>query len=224
MRSPGPPPWEDADLRTGSAGAALVLLGPASCRRARQRRHRTPADIGCAAVRRFDRFRVLLGPRRDGGLGFRGHQRPTRPLPRQGRPSQLRSGQPDRPRERATDRAAGVHHHLHRDVHALRLPGFTLDGPESNGTTPYPPIRHQATPTLVTLRRRRAPTPPSRSSPVPTCATQGPHGCRHGCEPSCPTVGSTPLSVAWAGGSVDNGQGGSTHPGTSVGVLRPGAS
>lgn len=101
-------------------------------------------------------------------------------------------------------------------------PGLTLVGPLSNGSTSYTPDRQDATAALVTLG-------PESSAHVTFTYLPGPDVCDSGVAwvptkvLAIPPGGTTPLHVTWTGGSVDNCQGGATHPGTYVGIVAPGA-
>src|SRR5205085_464323 len=91
-------------------------------------------------------------------------------------------------------------------------PGFTLLGPPSNGSASYSPARQVGTPMVVTL-------PPGSMAHATFTFLRGPDVCNQGI-PWIPTEVLTippdetsPLRVAWTNGSVDNCQGGATHPG-----------
>lgn len=98
------------------------------------------------------------------------------------------------------------------------FPGFELVGPLSNGTTTYEPVHQVTGYSIVTLV-------PGASAHADLWALPGPDTCDAGQAwvPASASVtlpgGSRPISVAWPGGSVDNCQGGATHPGTYVGPV-----
>lgn len=101
-------------------------------------------------------------------------------------------------------------------------PSFTLVGPLSNGSTSYSPGRQDATPTLVTLK-------PGSSAHATFTYLPGPDVCDSGTAwvpteaLATPPDGASSLHVKWADGSVDNCQGGATHPGTYIGIIAPGS-
>ena len=102
------------------------------------------------------------------------------------------------------------------------FPGFELVGPVSDGSTTYDPVRQQVSYQTVTV-------PPGGAAHADFFALPGPDSCDSGRAwvPTSVTVtvpGETSSSsVAWPGGSVDNCQGGATHPGTYIGPVQAGA-
>lgn len=102
------------------------------------------------------------------------------------------------------------------------FPGFELVGPRSNGTTTYDPIRQTIGYRTVTLA------PAGAAHSVFTALT-GPDSCDNGraWQPTTVTVilpgGTHRTTLRWPGGTVDNCQGGATHPGTYIGPVEPGA-
>lgn len=101
-------------------------------------------------------------------------------------------------------------------------PGFELVGPVSNGSTTYDPARQQVAYHAVTL-------PAGGTAHANFTALPGPGSCDGGRAwvPTSVTVtlpdNTTSFSVTWPGGSVDNCQGGATHPGTYIGPLEAGS-
>ena len=102
------------------------------------------------------------------------------------------------------------------------FPGFELVGPVSDGSTTYDPVRQQVSYQTVTV-------PAGGAAHADFFALPGPDSCDAGRAwvPTSVTVtvpGETSSSsVAWPGGSVDNCQGGATHPGTYIGPVQAGA-
>jgi hypothetical protein len=105
---------------------------------------------------------------------------------------------------------------------ATGFPGFELVGPRSNGSTTYDPPRQAVSSQAVTV-------PAGGAAHANFYALPGPDSCDAGRAwvPTSVTVTlpdtTTSFSVAWPGGSVDNCQGGATHPGTYVGPVEAGA-
>lgn len=103
------------------------------------------------------------------------------------------------------------------------FPGVELVGPVSNGSTTYDPVRQQVSYRPVTV-------PAGASAHAALYALPGPDSCDAGTAwvPTGVRVtlpGATDsFPVTWPGGSVDNCQGGATHPGTFVGPVESGAS
>ncbi|MGH9044529.1 MAG: DUF4232 domain-containing protein [Acidimicrobiales bacterium] len=101
------------------------------------------------------------------------------------------------------------------------FPDFELVGPLSNGSDNYDPARQQVTYAPVTLV-------PGESAHANFFVLPGPDLCDGGqaWEPTEAIVtlpGATnPIDVGWPGGSVDNCQGGATHPGTFIGPIEAG--
>ena len=101
------------------------------------------------------------------------------------------------------------------------FPGFELVGPMSDGSTTYDPVRQQVSYQAVTV-------PGGGTAHADFFALPGPDSCDAG-QAWVPTSVSvtlpdttTSFSVAWPGGSVDNCQGGATHPGPYVGPVEAG--
>ena len=102
------------------------------------------------------------------------------------------------------------------------FPGFELVGPMSDGSTTYDPVRQQVAYQAVTV-------PAGGEAHADFFALPGPGSCDGG-QAWVPTSvavtlpgASTSFRVAWPGGSVDNCQGGATHPGTFIGPVKDGA-
>lgn len=102
------------------------------------------------------------------------------------------------------------------------FPGLELVGPMSDGSTTYDPARQQMSYRAVTV-------PAGGSAHASLYALPGPDSCDDG-QAWVPTSVRVTLpdatdsfSVTWPRGSVDNCQGGATHPGTYVGPVQAGA-
>lgn len=102
------------------------------------------------------------------------------------------------------------------------FPGFELVGPLSNGSTTYDPVRQSTTYSRVVLA-------PGATAHAAFTVLPGPDICDQGTAwvPTSVTVilpdATTPTSVPWPGGSVDDCQGGATHPGTYIGPFTAGS-
>lgn len=101
-------------------------------------------------------------------------------------------------------------------------PGFELVGPLSNGSTTYDPVRQSTAYAPVVLA-------PDATAHAAFTALPGPDICDQGTAwvPTSVTVilpdATTPTSVPWPGGSVDDCQGGASHPGTYIGPFTAGS-
>lgn len=103
------------------------------------------------------------------------------------------------------------------------FPGVELVGDVSNGSKTYDPIRKADTPSKVLVG-------PGLNAVAPLTALPGPDVC-DGATPWVPyEIDVTPpdetthLESEWPNLSVDNCQGGATHPGTYIGAVQPGNS
>lgn len=104
------------------------------------------------------------------------------------------------------------------------FPGLELTGPSSNGSTTFDPVRRAVdTPSTVVV-------PPGLNAVAAFTALPGPDVCDAGTAwvpyniDVTPPDETTSLPSSWPGTSVDNCQNGATHPGTYIGVFRPGTS
>lgn len=104
------------------------------------------------------------------------------------------------------------------------FPGVELIGPASNGSTTYDPVRQVEAPSPVLVG-------PGLNAVAALTAVPGPDLCDAGTAwvpydlHVTPPDETTYLDAPWAmPASVDNCQGGATHPGTFIGPLHPGTS
>ena len=99
--------------------------------------------------------------------------------------------------------------------------GLELVGPMSGGSTTYDTVRQEVSYQAVTVG-------PGDTAHASFYVLPGPDECDNGTAwvPTSATVTlpntTKSFSVGWPGGSVDNCQGGATHPGTYVGPMRAG--
>jgi hypothetical protein len=103
------------------------------------------------------------------------------------------------------------------------FPGFTLLGPESNGSTTFSPERDGESPTTVVLA-------PGSSAYATFTWLVAPDTCDNGVGwvpaqvMTTPPDETTTLTVSWDHGVVDNCQGAATRPGTFIAPVQVGTS
>lgn len=101
------------------------------------------------------------------------------------------------------------------------FPGVELTGDVSNGSKTYNPIRQSESPTKVVVD-------PGLNAVATLTALPGPDVCDNGTPwvpfliDVTPPDETTHLEAPWPELSVDNCQGGATHPGTYLGAFHPG--
>jgi hypothetical protein len=101
------------------------------------------------------------------------------------------------------------------------FPGFELVGPMSDGATTYDPARQEVSYAAVTVAAGGTGHADFWALPGPGSCDAGQAWVPTGVNVTLPG-GTAAVPVAWPGGSVDNCQGGATHPGTYVGPVEAG--
>jgi hypothetical protein len=101
------------------------------------------------------------------------------------------------------------------------FPGFELLGPTSNGATTYDPVRQQVSYSTVTVDAGGAAHATFTALPGPGSCNGGQAWVPTGVRVTLPDA-TDAITVGWPGGSVDNCQGGATHPGTYIGPVESG--